>query len=133
MAGYSGTPLPRKLGVKPEHRIALIGRAGEIELDLDAAVDVATSLRGTRPFDLILFLTDRATAMERQAPKLAARLTTAGMLWLGWPKKASGAPTDLSDGRVRDIGLGLGLVDNKTCAIDDVWSGLRFVRRVRDR
>ncbi|MCB9838174.1 MAG: DUF3052 domain-containing protein [Phycisphaeraceae bacterium] len=134
MAGYSGTPLPKKLGIKPGHRIALLKQATEAPLDdLDDDVEIHTALRGSRPFDLIMLLTDSAGEMERTAENLPKRLTTAGMLWLGWPKKASGVPTDLSDARVREIGLALGLVDNKTCAIDDVWSGLRFVRRLKDR
>ena len=134
MAGYSGTPLPKKLGIKPGHVVVRLKRATDIDLgDLPESVELRTSLRGSKPLDLVMLLTDRASEMTELATRVEPRLAAAGMLWLGWPKKASGVPTDLSDGRVREIGLGLGLVDNKTCAIDDVWSGLRFVRRLRDR
>ena len=138
MAGYSGTPLPKKLGLKPAHRVALLARSGEIDLDptrkdLPSDLDIKTTLRGSKPFDLILLPTDKSAEMIKLAEKAAPRLTPAGMLWLAWPKKASGVPTDLSDGAIREIGLSLGLVDNKTCAIDEVWSGLRFVRRINDR
>lgn len=134
MAGYSGTPLAKKLGIRPGQRVALLRDARDVELgDLDESIVVRTDLRGTKPFDLIVFMTTDGAEMEQRADALRKRLTIAGMLWLGWPKKASGVETDLSDARVRAIGLDLGLVDNKTCAIDEVWSGLRFVRRLSDR
>ena len=142
MPGYSPTLLPKKLGIKPNHRVALLGDAndaahtGELTrllMPMPDGVELRTDIRGTRPFDLVLYLTTRRAEMARRVPALAARLTTAGMVWLGWPKKASGVATDLSDGAVRAIGLEIGLVDNKTCAITDVWSGLRFVRRLKDR
>lgn len=134
MAGYSGTPLAKKFGLKPGHRACLLGPMTDIPLGgAPDDLEIRTDLRGTRPFDLIAYLTTSADDMATRAPKLASRLTPAGMLWLGWPKKASGVATDLSDEAVRAIGLDTGLVDNKTCAIDDTWSGLRFVRRLKDR
>ncbi len=134
MTGYSGTPLAKKLGLKPGHRVCLLGAMTDIPLDgAPDGLEIKATLLGTRPFDLIAYLTSDAREMERRAGFLAQRLTPAGMLWLGWPKKASGVPTELSDGAVRAIGLATGLVDNKTCAIDGVWSGLRFVKRLRDR
>ena len=140
MAGYSGTPLAQKLGVKPKDRIALLGVAGDIvgplladdEMLLSTLV-LRTDMRGIKPFDVAVLLTDKAADMTKRAKRCKERLTTDGMLWLGWPKKSSGVETDLSDSVVREIGLDLKLVDNKTCAIDDTWSGLRFVRRVKDR
>ena len=114
--------------------MVLLGEATGLELGgLPDGVELRRDARGTKPFDLVLFMCSAEAKMTSRAPRLAERLTTAGMLWLGWPKKSSGVQTSLSDGRVREIGLGLGLVDNKTCAIDEIWSGLRFVRRVRDR
>jgi hypothetical protein len=134
-AGYSGTPLPRKLGIKPDARMALIkapdgfedGTLGE----LPHGVVVRRRVRG--PLDVIVaFFCERAE-LERQLPTLRAALAPAGGLWIAWPKRASGVPTDLGDGTVRELGLAAGLVDNKVCAIDTVWSGLRFVYRLRDR
>jgi hypothetical protein len=80
----------------------------------------------------VLFVTAK-TDLEMRFPKAADRLAPAGMLWVAWPKKASGVPTDLNENIVRDIGLAAGLVDTKVCAIDDVWSGLKFVIRLKDR
>ncbi|MFG0306298.1 MAG: DUF3052 domain-containing protein [Phycisphaerales bacterium JB040] len=140
MAGYTGTPLATKLGVKPKHRVALLGQAGDVigpELADDpmllATLVLRTDLRGTKPYDVIAVLAEKSSDMSRRARRCRDRLGVEGMLWLGWPKKSSGVATDLSDGVVRELGLGLGLVDNKTCAIDDTWSGLRFVRRLEDR
>ena len=127
----------RKLGLKEGCRALVVGAPGEVVGEVRGAVGesgvVATSLRGTRPFDVIVCCCDRAGEMERRLPGLVDRLETAGGLWLCWPKRSSGVATDLSDGAVRALGLGAGLVDNKTCAVTDVWSGLRFVRRLRDR
>lgn len=134
-AGYSGTPLATKLGIRKGARVCVLGAPpGFIDgLEPPSGVEVSTSRRGTRPFDVIVLFVDRASEMRRQFGPLAARLTPAGGLWVGWPKKASGVPTDLSDGVVRTFGLEAGLVDNKVCAIDETWSGLRFVVRKKDR
>ena len=83
--------------------------------------------------DLVLLFVERAAALEERLGRHAARLTTAGMLWIAWPKQASKRPTGLTEDVVRRIGLAAGLVDVKVCAIDEVWSGLKFVRRLRDR
>jgi hypothetical protein len=135
MAGYSGTPLVRKLGIKPGHRLALLGAPDGFDSTLGAVpkgVEVQNDLRG-EPLDVIvLFAPDRAALLRRFAAA-ARRLVPAGGLWAAWPKKASGVPTDLTEDEVRAVGLDAGLVDNKVCAIDDVWSGLRFVVRVQDR
>lgn len=134
-SGYSGTPLAKKLGIREGARVCVIGApTGFVDgLDVPSGVEVSHSRRGTRPFDVIVLFVDRASEMRRQFGPLAARLTPAGGLWVGWPKKVSGVPTDLSDGVVRAFGLETGLVDNKVCAIDETWSGLRFVVRKRDR
>ncbi len=124
MAGYSGTPLPRKLGIKPGHRVLLINAPGDLGIEGDD---------GPEPYDVILlFCPDRATLLA-EFPGAAERLVKNGGLWVCWPKKASKVPTDLSDGPVREYGLGSGLVDNKVCAVDEIWSGLRFVYRLTDR
>ena len=134
--GYSGTPLAKKLGIKPGHRVALFGAPADFELTLDGLPDdvsVARSLRGTKPFDVVVWFPKHAADLAERLPPLADRLDQAGGLWIAWPKKASGVPTDLSDAVVRAEGLETGLVDNKVCAISEVHSGLRFVFRLRDR
>jgi hypothetical protein len=132
-AGYSGTPLPRKLGIAPGHRILLSGAPVDLLLDpLPDGVAVRTRATGS-PFDVILtFCPDLAT-LERRFVPLADRLRKTGGLWIAWPKKSSGVPTDLDENVVRALGLAAGLVDNKVCAVDQTWSGLRFVYRLADR
>jgi hypothetical protein len=135
-AGYSGTPLVKKLGIKPGARVALIGTPdGFVESTLGPlpeGVVVRDSVRG-RSLQVIVAFCDRRSELERRLPALSRALDPAGGLWVAWPKRASGVPTDLSEDIVRRLGLAAGLVDNKVCAIDSVWSGLRFVYRLRDR
>jgi hypothetical protein len=133
-AGYSGTPLPRKLGVKPDSRVLVVAAPPGFELGPHLPPDVVLHRRpGTATYDVVLaFCPDRAR-LDKRFPVLTDRLTTAGALWIAWPKRSSGVATDLDENVVRDVGLGVGLVDVKVAAIDDTWSGLKFVRRVRDR
>ena len=134
-AGYSGTPLVRKLGIKHDSRLGLIGAPDGFDAtlgELPGGVHVRRRLGG-RPFDVIVAFFDRRAGLERRLPALVGALDPAGGLWLAWPKRASGVPTDLTDNVVRDLGLATGLVDNKVCAVDQVWSGLRLVYRLRDR
>ena len=134
MAGYSGTPLPKKLGIKPGHRVVLVGAPRGFRLHpLPSGAQVRGDLRGKTQEDVIVFFTKRRAELARRFEVLAARLAPAGGLWIAWPKQASGVSTDLSGDLVRSIGLASGLVDNKVCAVDDTWSGLRFVIRLRDR
>ena len=134
MAGYSGTPLPKKLGIKPGARLLRVNAPDELERWL---APMPEGVRTVGPHegqaDVILFFTTQAKELDARFPELAARLNVAGGLWVGWPKKAARVPTDLDENRVRAIGLAAGLVDNKVCAISEVWSGLRFVYRLRDR
>jgi hypothetical protein len=134
-SGYSGTPLPRKLGIKPEARLALVNApAGFADTlgELPPGVVVRRRAAGG-PFDVIVaFCADRAR-LERGLPGWRTALDEAGGLWIAWPKRASGIDTDLGDGVVRELGLAAGLVDNKVCAIDATWSGLRLVYRLADR
>ena len=127
MAGYSGTPLPQKLGIKEGHAVALVGAPAKLALgDVPAKV---TRKLGAGPYDVILvFVTARAELAARIADA-RARLTEAGGLWIAWPKKASGVATDMTEQTIRDVALPTGLVDNKVCAIDETWSGLRLVIR----
>ncbi len=131
-AGYSGTPLPKKLGIKPGHRVGLISAPAGFEL-ADLPENVRLIRRAQGRFDVMVFFTRRAAELARRLPKLEALLEPAGGLWIGWPKKSSGVATDLTFEVVQRAGLDLGLVDNKICAIDATWSGLRFVYRLRDR
>jgi hypothetical protein len=135
-AGYSGTPLAKKLGLKPDMRLVLLhapeGYASTLG-PLPDGLDLRTRL--ARSVDLVqLFVTEAAFLAREFAPASRA-LRPAGALWVSWPKGKGKAkiPTDLDEGIVRTIGLDAGLVDVKVCAVDEVWSGLKFVRRVRDR
>jgi hypothetical protein len=133
-AGYSGTPLPKKLGIKEGSRLLLVGAPGgfcETLGELPLGVELL-GRAGARLDVVVLFATRRAE-LARRFSGLAGRLTPAGGLWVAWPKKSSGVSTDLDFGEVQRIGLDAGLVDSKVAAIDDTWSGLRFVIRLRDR
>lgn len=128
VAGYSGTPLAKKLGIKEGHALAVLGApAGFAVPDLPAGVQVRTALRGTSDV-IVSFHTSRAHLAER-VPKLMAGLHVDGGLWVAWPKRASGVPTDVTEDVVREVILPTGLVDVKVCAIDDTWSGLRLCLR----
>jgi hypothetical protein len=134
MAGYSGTPLPRKLGIKEGSRIALINAPKDFESELGELPDnVEFIKRPTKSLDIILLFVLTERALARDFARLAARLTANGMIWIAWPKKSSGVTTDLTEQRVQRIGLDAGLVDVKVCAIDQTWSGLKFVYRLKDR
>jgi hypothetical protein len=135
VAGYSGTPLPRKLGIAPGHRVLLIGAPdgfeGETLGALPDGVTVARQARGSADV-IVAFFTSRA-ALVRRLPVLRQRMEQAAGLWIAWPKKASGVPTDLTEDVVRDLALQGDLVDNKVCAVDETWSGLRLVIRLSAR
>jgi hypothetical protein len=134
MPGYSGTPLVKKLGLKEGQRVALYGAPAGFRSALEPlppGIQWRTRLRG--PLDCILLFAPAAATLDSTLRPAAAALTVAGMLWVAWPKKAAKIPTDLTEDRVRDYGLAAGLVDVKVCAVTDVWSGLKFVRRLKDR
>jgi hypothetical protein len=134
-AGYSGTPLPLKLGIKPGHRVLLLGAPAGFEAhvlgELPDGVRVVRRLQGKADV-IVSFHLDRAD-LERRLPRLRAAMVANAGLWIAWPKRASKVPTDLSEVVVRTIGLAHVLVDNKVAAIDETWSGLRLVIRLRDR
>jgi hypothetical protein len=133
-AGYSGTPLPRKLGIKAGSRVGLVrAPPGFAQLLGELPPEVVVRRRLAGRFDVIVAFCARRAELERRLPAWRAALDLAGGLWVAWPKRSSGLATDLGDGVVRELGLAAGLVDNKVCAIDATWSGLRFVYRVRDR
>ena len=133
-AGYSGTPLVKKLGIKPGSTLGLIGAPDDFDVTLGELPDgVAVRHRLQGRLDVIVAFSLDRTTLERRLPALRDALQPAGGLWLAWPKRASGVATDLNDTVVRELGLAAGLVDNKVCAIDEVWSGLRLVYRLSDR
>ena len=134
MAGYSGTPLVKKLGIKDGSRVALVNAPENFQTELGELPDNVKFMKSTtKSLDIILFFVLSERILARDFAKLAARLTSNGMIWIAWPKKSSGVTTDLTFERVQRIGLDDGLVDVKICAIDDTWSGLKFVYRVKDR
>ncbi len=128
MAGYSGTPLPKKLGITTGTRVALLDAPdgfGDELVPLPA--DVTLLKRAGSRLNVIVYFTKDRAGLERRFGAVAKGLVANGGLWVAWPKKASGVATDLTEDVVRATGLAHGLVDNKVCAINDVWSGLRFV------
>ncbi len=130
LAGYSGTPLPRKLGIKAGATVALIDAPPDFEGTLGALPEGAELRRGIdgRPDVIVLFNRDRAR-LEAGVREMKDAMPEGARLWLAWPKKASGVVTDVSEPVVREVGLAAGLVDYKICAIDATWSGLLFARR----
>ncbi len=134
MAGYSETPLVKKLGIKEGSRIAFIGNPRGLLKELGPLPPGVTVAAGSqKPLDLILLFVKGRSELKEQFAALAHKLTPSGMLWIAWPKKASGVFTDLSFEVVQRVGLEAGLVDTKICAIDAVWSGLKFVIRLKNR
>ena len=134
MVGYSGTPLARKLGITEGSRLALLGAPEGFDDELAPLPAGVTVLRRLRP-DLdvaVLFVTERRD-LERRFPAVAEAVFPAGGFWVAWPKRASKVPTDLTEDVLREIALPHGLVDNKVCAVTDVWSGLRLVWRKENR
>ena len=134
MAGYSGTPLVKKLGIKEGSRVALVNAPKDFQATLEELPDNVKFMKSvTKSLDLILFFVSSEQVLAKDFAKLAARLASNGMIWIAWPKKSSGVATDLVFDRVQRIGLDAGLVDVKICAIDETWSGLKFVIRLKDR
>lgn len=136
MAGYSKTPLDRKLGLEPNARFGVINAPAHFAQllgELPSGVTLRDASRGNSPLDVIVCFVSSLSELKRMLPRARKRLDPSGGLWMCWPKKASGIITDVSENAVRALGLASSLVDNKVCAIDEVWSGLRLVVRLRDR
>ena len=130
MAGYSGTPLPKKLGIREDARAAFPGEPAGFRATLGALPDgaeVRTRARG--PLDVIVAFFTRRAELAGRLDRLVANLAPDGGLWIAWPKRASGVETDITEDVVREEALPRGLVDNKVCAIDATWSGLKLVVR----
>ena len=132
-AGYSETPLVQKLGIRPGARITFVNSPRGFTNSLDLPPDVKLNSRSQKPLDLVLLFVKSESDLRAGLPQWARRLTPSGMLWVAWPKKSSGVATNLSFNNVQAIGLSEGLVDTKICAVDEVWSGLKFVFRLKDR
>jgi hypothetical protein len=132
MAGYSGTALPKKLGIKEKFRVALLDLPADVKAELKSAL-TSCQVAKDGPVDFAMIFAKTGGELEKQFPRLAKLLAPAGMLWVSWPKKASGVASDLDENEVRRIGLEAGLVDVKVCAVNEVWSGLKFVIRVKNR
>ena len=136
-SGYSGTPLLKKLGLKPGGQRACFLNAPEDYPKtlgpLPAGIRLTQRLAKAKWLDFIHYFTKERKQLEKAFPKLKAALDWDGILWISWPKGASKIPTDLNENIVREIGLDAGLVDVKVAAVDEVWSGLKFVHRLKDR
>lgn len=134
-AGYSGTPLPRKLGIRAGHRLAIENAPAGFAATLGELpdADVLARAGAGSGLDLVLFFTADAEELRREYARLSTALQPAGMLWVAWPKRASKVQTDLTEDVVRAIALERGMVDTKVCAVDETWSGLRLVYRLKDR
>ena len=134
MPGYSGTPLPKKLGIKDDFRVALLHMPEDVKTDLQDAFAKCRSRKiADKDLDFIFLFAKSRAALERDLFPATQALAPAGMLWIAWPKKTSGVATDLDENVVRQSGLAAGLVDIKVCAVTDIWSGLKFVIPVKDR
>ena len=134
MPGYSGTPLPKKLGIKAGFSVCLVDAPPEVRVELSAELSDCKIVRDEKtPLDFAMVFTKSKTTLPKEFKRIVKLLAPAGMLWVSWPKKSSGVATDLDENIIREIGLAAGLVDVKVCAVTEVWSGLKFVRRVKDR
>jgi hypothetical protein len=142
MPGYSGTPLPKKLGIKNGFRVVLVDAPADVRAELREALsscEIVHERRGAPDFaqnfalDFAMVFTKSRAHLAKEFGRMTKRLAPAGMLWVSWPKKSSGVASDLDENIVRETGLAAGLVDVKVCAVTEIWSGLKFVRRIKDR
>lgn len=133
MAGYSETPLVKKLGIKAGFNIAFINAPIDFFDELTLPQDVNVNSRSKKELDFALLFVKSEKDLKKKFDEQVRRLAPAGMIWVAWPKKSSGVATDLSFNNVQAIGLAMGLVDVKICAVNEVWSGLKFVFRLKDR
>lgn len=134
MVGYSKTPLIKKLGIKPGFKLCIINPPDDYEETLgELPAEVVVAEAPEADLDFIQFFTRSQLELVAEFPALKQALAHSGMLWISWPKKAAKVETDLDENVVRETGLQNGLVDVKVCAVDEIWSGLKFVYRVKDR
>ena len=133
MAGYSGTPLVKKLGIKPGDRLALLNAPGDFGGELEGLPKDVKLVSERAESEVAIVFAKSFAEFRKLFQAASKRMTTDGMVWAAWPKKASGIQTDLSESNIREFGLAIGVVDVKVCAINDTWSGLKFVIRLKDR
>jgi len=134
MPGYSGTPLPKKLGIQDGFHVCFVDAPNDVTAELQPSLIKCELVGdGQHPIDFAMVFSKSASTLTKEFKRISKRLSPAGMLWVGWPKKSSGVATELTENIIREIGLAAGLVDVKVCAVTDVWSGLKFVRRLKDR
>jgi len=133
MPGYSGTPLAKKLGIKDGFRVRFVDAPSEVTAELKPALKNCEIADGQLPVDFAMVFTKSRASLGAEFQRFVKVLAPAGMLWISWPKKSSGVATDLGEHVIRETGLAAGLVDVKVCAVTEVWSGLKFVRRLKDR
>lgn len=133
MAGYSGTPLHRKLGINPAEPVVVRGYPGSYPELFDSGVELQVTDVLAPEAAFIHYFATREADLDADIPVLKDHLAKTGALWVSWPKKTSGVSTDLDGNRVRAIGLATGLVDTKVAAVDETWSGLKFMWRRSDR
>jgi|SRR5215469_14913265 len=134
MPGYSGTPLPKKLGIKDGFHICFVDAPNDVAAELKSSLTKCEPVTdGKTPIDFAMIFSKSASGLTKEFKRVSKQLSAAGMIWASWPKKSSGVSTDLTENIIREIGLAAGLVDVKVCAVTDVWSGLKFVRRLKDR
>ena len=134
MAGYSGTPLPKKLGIKDGFRICVTNAPPDyLTLLAPLPSGVKILVREENDVDIWHFFTKSAGELRKKLPAIMSQIKRDGMIWISWPKKSSKVPTDVTEDVIREVALPLGLVDIKVCAIDEVWSGLKLVIRKENR
>lgn len=133
VVGYSGTPLAKKLGIKEGYKVLLVDEPDYYPTLFDDLPEIITELDNAEPVDFIHLFTLKFNDLENHFDQCKARLAKNGIMWISWPKKASKIETDLDGNIVREYGLNHGLVDVKVCAVDETWSGLKFMYRVKDR
>jgi hypothetical protein len=134
MPGYSGTPLPKKLGIKDGFRVCLVNPPVEVRSELKSTLARCEIVAdGECNLDFVMVFTKSRAELKGAFTPISSSLAPAGMLWVSWPKKSSGVASDLDENVIREMGLAAGLVDVKVCAVTEIWSGLKFVRRLKDR
>jgi len=130
MAGYSGTPLAKKLGIKEGYRVRIKNAPDDyLELVSPTPENVRISKSLRKDVDIFHFFTRSSSELKAQLPKLIAAIDQNGMIWISWPKKSSGVSSSVTEDTIRSVALPLGLVDVKVCAVDETWSGLKLVIR----
>jgi hypothetical protein len=133
MAGYSGTPLIKKLGIKENFNVAFVNAPLGYEKALELPATLIVGSRSKKPLDFVQLFVKTRRELEQKFPQYSVKLNPSAMFWISWPKKSSGVASDLTEDVIRATGLANGMVDVKVCAVDDIWSGLKFVFRLQDR